>query len=96
MKMEDAALAPIETSSPANMNMFSLETFRDAWKVAGELAKSKLIPENFRNNIPDCIIAMEMSQRIGASIFAVMQSIYIVHGKPGWSAQFIIAALNSC
>jgi hypothetical protein len=24
-----------------------------------------------------------------------MQNLYIVHGKPGWSAQFIIAAINS-
>jgi hypothetical protein len=77
-------------------NFFSLSTFQDAHKVAGVLAKSKLIPQNFQNNVPDCIIAMEMSQRIGASIFSVMQSLYIVHGRPTWSAQFIIASLNSC
>lgn len=77
-------------------NFFSLATFSDAHKVAGVLAKSKLIPQNFQNNVPDCIIAMEMSQRIGASIFSVMQSLYIVHGRPTWSAQFIIASLNSC
>lgn len=77
-------------------NFFSLATFSDAHKVAGVLAKSKLIPSNFQNNVPDCIIAMEMSQRIGASIFSVMQSLYIVHGRPTWSAQFIIASLNSC
>ena len=62
-------------------NFFSLATFSDAHKVAGVLAKSKLIPANFQNNVPDCIIAMEMSQRIGASIFSVMQSLYIVHGR---------------
>lgn len=91
------SLAPVETAAaPAALNLFSIDAFREAWKVAGELAKSKLIPQTFQNNIPDCIIAMEMAQRIGASIFSVMQSLYIVHGRPGWSAQFIIAALNSC
>jgi hypothetical protein len=93
--METAVTTTAQPSS-SNPNFFSLESFKDAHRVAGVLATSKLIPKDFQNNIPDCIIAMEMSQRIGASIFAVMQSLYIVHGKPGWSAQFIIAALNSC
>lgn len=93
---ETTALAPMSDATPATLNLFSIDMFRDAWKVAEQLAKSKLIPQNFQNNPPDCIIAMEMAQRIGASIFAVMQSLYIVHGRPGWSAQFIIAALNSC
>lgn len=77
-------------------NFFSLATFQDAHRVAGVLAKSKLIPQHFQNNVPDCIIAMEMAQRIGASLFSVIQSLYIVHGRPTWSAQFIIASLNSC
>ena len=91
----ETALAVSSESSPS-LNLFSLDMFREAWKVAEQLAKSKLIPKDFQNNPPDCIIAMEMAQRIGASIFSVMQSLYIVHGRPGWAAQVIIAALNSC
>lgn len=90
------AVALSTDTAPAALNLFSIDMFRDAWKVATELSKSKLIPQTFQGNPPDCIIAMEMAQRIGASIFSVMQSLYIVHGRPGWSAQFIIAALNSC
>jgi hypothetical protein len=26
----------------------------------------------------------------------VMQNLYIVHGKPAWSSQFLIATLNAC
>ena len=92
--MEQSANLP--ATAAHGENFFSLATFQDAHRVAGVLAKSKLIPQNFQNNVPDCIIAMEMSQRIGASIFSVMQSLYIVHGRPTWSAQFIIASLNSC
>lgn len=94
--MDHQTLPTTTDAPPAALNLFSLDMFRDAWKVAEQLAKSKLIPQNFQNNPPDCIIAMEMAQRIGASIFSVMQSLYIVHGRPGWSAQFIIAAMNSC
>jgi hypothetical protein len=37
-----------------------------------------------------------MAQRIGASPLMVMQNLYIVHGRPGWSAKFLIASFNQC
>jgi hypothetical protein len=64
-------------------------------RAASLLAASALVPEIFRGNIANTTIALEMAHRIGASPLAVMQNLYIVHGKPGWSAQFIIAAINS-
>jgi hypothetical protein len=36
-----------------------------------------------------------MAQRIKASPLAVMQNLYIVHGKPAWSSQFLIACVNA-
>lgn len=74
----------------------SAGNFTEAWKMAGALAKSQLIPQQFQSRPEDCLIAIEMSQRIGASPFMVLQNLYIVHGKPAWSSQFLIACLNSC
>jgi len=37
-----------------------------------------------------------MAQRMGADPLMVMQNLYIVEGRPSWSSQFIIAAINSC
>ncbi len=65
-------------------------------REATALSKSELIPQNFRNKVADCIIAIEMAKRIGAAPLAVLQNIYIVHGKPSWSSQFIIAVVNQC
>lgn len=61
------------------------------------LNQSSLIPEQFRGpaNMGNTIIALELSARMKASPLAVMQNIYIVHGRPSWSAQFIISAINS-
>ena len=64
-------------------------------QLANTIARSNIIPQIFQNNPANCLIAMEMAQRIGASVLAVMQSMYVVHGKPGWSGQFIIASVNS-
>lgn len=48
------------------------------------------------NAISNCIIAINMAQRMTADPLMVMQNLYIVEGRPSWSAQFIIAMINSC
>ena len=60
------------------------------------LAASSIIPEVYRGNLPNCVIALEMAQRIGASPLMVMQNLYIVYGRPAWSAKFLIACFNQC
>lgn len=62
------------------------------------MASSTLVPDSYRGeaNLGNCIIALELSQRIGASVMAVMQSMVPIHGKPTWSASFLIATVNSC
>ncbi len=65
-------------------------------RVAKMFASSSLIPDTFKGNVANCTIALEMAHRMGANPMAVMQNLYIVHGRPGWSSQFIIACLNQC
>lgn len=74
------------------------KVFNHTQRVAIMMAKSDLVPENYRGekNIPNVMIALEMAHRIGASPLQVMQNLYVVHGKPSWSSQFIIASINSC
>lgn len=79
-----------------NDSSFSVAGFEHAQRVAKMLSSSNLIPENYRGNIQNTMIAMEMANRIGASPLMVMQNLYIVQGKPSWSSSFIIASLNAC
>lgn len=46
--------------------------------------------------LPNCIVALNMSQRMGADPLMVMQNLYVIEGRPSWSSQFIIASINSC
>lgn len=86
----------VVSSDPVGSAFASLSSFDLAQRMANMLTQSSLVPAEYQNNLPNAVIALEMAQRIGASPLAVMQNLYIVHGKPGWSAQFIIASLNSC
>ena len=65
-------------------------------RKATAFSKSSLVPKEFLNNVPNCIIAMNMAQRMNANELMVMQNLYIVHGRPTWSSQWIIAMINGC
>lgn len=78
-------------------NIFrSAEYYTEAWKMACSISKSQFIPDAYKNRPEDCLIAIEMSHRIGASPVQVLQNLYIVHGKPAWSSQFLISCINAC
>lgn len=70
--------------------------FQSALRMAKPLADSDLVPDTYRGKIQNVLVAMEMAQRTGAGIMAVMQNLHIIQGRPSWSSSFIIAALNSC
>jgi hypothetical protein len=74
----------------------SAQAFEAAQRMATALSKATLVPKEYLNNIPNCIIALEVAHRLNASPTMVMQNLYIVHGRPSWSSQFIISAVNSC
>ncbi|MDR0215943.1 MAG: hypothetical protein LBJ15_18370 [Comamonas sp.] len=46
--------------------------------------------------VSNCMIALDMAQRLQANPLMVMQNLHIIEGRPSWSSQFIIAAINSC
>ena len=66
-----------------------------AWKCAGFLSQSALVPENYQGQPQNCIIALDLANRSGMSPFTVMQNLYIVKGKPAWAGQFAIALVNA-
>ena len=68
--------------------------FEFAQRVAAMLAKSTMIPEHFRNNIGNCMIALNLAERFMADPFMVMQNVYVVHGKPGLEGKLVIALVN--
>ena len=71
--------------------------FGEAQRIAMLLCSSSIVPFNFqgKENLGNCVIALEMSRRMGMSVLAVMQGMYVVKGRPAWSAQFIVTAINS-
>jgi hypothetical protein len=71
--------------------------FDQAVKQAKILAQSDLVPtDTYKNKPANCLIALDMAYRMNMSPLNVMQNLFIVKGKPGWSGQYCIAAVNAC
>lgn len=87
---------PAATNEIVKSGFFSVQGFELMQRVAKGFANSDLVPEAYRGNISNCLIALDMADRIGAAPLSVMQSMYIVHGNPAWSSKFLIATVNAC
>lgn len=89
-------LALANSSHDVSKGVFTdISSFENAQRMAKPLSTSQLVPANYRGKIDDCLIALEMANRIGSSPLAVLQNLFIVHGKPAWSSQFLIATVNA-
>lgn len=91
------SLVPVsQTEVVERFSAFSSPTsFENAQRMAKLLCASSIVPDSYKANVSDCVIALEMANRIGANPLAVMQNLYIVHGKPAWSSQFLISCVNT-
>jgi len=73
----------------------SLRSFEFTQRAATLLAASTLVPKEYQNNVPNCVIALNMASRMGADPLMVMQNLYVVYSRPGWSSQFLISTFNT-
>lgn len=88
-------LAPI--TQGAGLNAFSdKESFNQLARESAVLAKTSIIPEAYRNKPEDCMVAIDMANRIGVSPMMVMQNLYVVKGKPSWSGQACMSLIQGC
>lgn len=90
------ALATRPSNAPVRAGFFDLEGFELLQRVAKAFASSSLVPQQFQNNVANCMIALNLAERLKADALMVMQNLYIVHGRPGWSSKFLIATFNHC
>ena len=100
---ESVALTPevekesaIAKTPETTMNWLDTKTMAAAWKTASMLSNSGLLPQTYQKRPENVLIALDLASRMDMSLMTVCQNLYIVQGKPAWSGQFCIAAINAC
>lgn len=98
--------APREAAPNVTLGFFNSQGFELMQRAANLLSNSTLVPAAYRkwdekkgdnpNALSNCVVALNMAQRMGADPLMICQNLYIVEGRPSWSSQWIIAAINGC
>jgi hypothetical protein len=95
-KPQPREIAPISQPDADLSTGYLVDTgrFEHLWRIATSFANSSLVPDVFKGKKDDCFIATQLAVRLGVDPFALMQSLYIVHGKPAFEAKLSIALLH--
>lgn len=72
----------------------TVKQFEAMQRMAQMYSSSTIVPETYRGNIGNCVIAIDMAMRMNANVLMIMQNLYIVKGNPSWSSKFLIATIN--
>lgn len=96
--MSDQPTSGALVASSSGSVFSGIQAFEDAQRIAKALASSTLIPPQFQGQqgFANCLVALEISHRLGLSPFLVMQHVHVIHGRPSFSSQFLIALVNGC
>jgi hypothetical protein len=104
MKTAEKQLPVATTPQSVAFNFFDPGQFETMQRICKMLASSELVPDMYKATsknpiekaIANCMIAVEVAQRIGASPLMIMQNMVIIYGRPSWSSKFLIATVNTC
>ena len=75
-------------------SLFALDQRKAAMFADSPLVPQHLKGENKNQAIANCYIALTMARELRQNPIVVMQNIYVVHGRAGWNAAYIIAQAN--
>lgn len=80
----------------SGLNMFTnQDSFNTGYKMAQILSASTIIPDTFKGNVGNVMIAIDLAQRIHTNPLMIMQNMSVIYGMPSFSAKFLIACINA-
>lgn len=70
--------------------------YNQSLQMAQVLSKSEIIPQSYKNKPADCLIAIDIANRLGMSPAIVMQNSQIVRGNFTWKGSACKAMIDGC
>ena len=87
--------AIVKTNENVHITNNVIDNMSRAYKLAQTMCQADIIPQSYKNKPADCMIAIDMANRMGVSPLMVMQSLYVVMGKPSWSGQACMSFIQA-
>lgn len=92
LKVIQARAAAEFALTPVGQTVQQFETMQ---RMAKMYTTSTIVPDIYKDNVGNCVIALDMAMRMKANPLMVMQNLYVVHGNPSFSSKFLIATINA-
>lgn len=93
IEREIVSTPPIAITGSIYENPIAFEHMQRVAKMFA--ASSQLVPQSYRKNLADCMIAVETARQLEIHPLIFMQNSYVVHGKPALEGKLLIALMNT-
>jgi hypothetical protein len=97
-QQSDSQLPATRPAGPGGSVSMGLmpRTIEDGWRLAQLLAKSGLVPEDFRGKPENVLVALQLGAEVGFPPMQSLQSIAVINGRPSiWGDGFLALLMNS-
>ena len=72
------------------------KTANDTYKMAKIIAQTTIIPQSFRNKPGDCLVVIDMANRMAMSPIFIMQNSQLVNGNFSWRGSACKSMIDGC
>ena len=93
---EKLALTEPKMNNTAVTMWNDVELFKTTQRMANLLIASDIIPQSYKGKLSDCVIAIDMANRMGVSPLVIMQNSQIVRGNFSWKGTACKAMIDGC
>lgn len=89
-----------ENSTFKNANALTMwndvKLMQNAWKMATVMSKTSIVPQAYKENAGNCLIAIDIANRMGLSPIMVMQNSQVVQGNFTWKGSACKGLIDNC
>jgi hypothetical protein len=82
-------------TAPGAAYDLSPRNFEEAWRMADILAKSDMVPKDYKGRPENCLIAMQWGAEVGLKALQAMQNIAVINGRPALWGDSVLALVRS-
>lgn len=73
-----------------------VKLMQNAWKMATVMSKTSIVPPAYKENAGNCLIAIDIANRMGLSPIMVMQNSQVVQGNFTWKGSACKGLIDNC
>lgn len=97
MENEEKEMIEAAKSLPPTGEKFNLlpRSFEEAYRFANMMAKSDLVPKEFRDKPANVLLAVQLGQEVGLSPMQAIQSIAVINGRPSMWGDAVLGIVQA-